>query len=207
MSALSEHVSLMREFLGSGFRRTAAGCAIGLLVSAVLGYFMAKAAPEQVATVLDAFQDMVEQAGVIDPAGNISVFAMLRNNWRAMLVSVVDGFVPFAYLPLFSLFSNGMLLGIMAGYYQTQGMSMALYLAGILPHGMFELTALVLAISCGVSLCRNMCYMILGSHLKRPLVELLSDLLRVLLFLIMPLTVAAALIECYVTPLVMGLFM
>ena len=39
------------------------------------------------------------------------------------------------------------------------------------------------------------------------MVELLSDLLRVMLLVVLPLTVLAAVMECYVTPVVMGLFM
>ena len=39
------------------------------------------------------------------------------------------------------------------------------------------------------------------------MVELLSDLLRVMLLIVLPMTVAAAFIEAYVTPLVMSLFM
>lgn len=206
MSALRDQIALLRDFLRTGFRRTVLGCAVFLAVSAALGYVAAKSAPEQVEAVLDAFQQIIEDSGVIDEGGNISVFALLMNNWRAMLISVVDGFVPFLFLPLFSLFTNGTLLGLMAGYYHTQGLSLGLYAAGILPHGVFELGALVLSIACGVYLCRNLCYMILRSPRRIPLVELLTDLLRVLLLVVMPLTVAAAFIECYVTPMVMGLF-
>ena len=38
------------------------------------------------------------------------------------------------------------------------------------------------------------------------MVELAGDLLRVMLLLVFPLTVAAAVMEAYVTPLVAGLF-
>ena len=84
---------------------------------------------------------------------------------------------------------------------------MVLYLAGILPHGIFELPALVIAAACGVCLCRNMGRLVTSSPKRVPMVELLSDLLRVLLFWSLPMTVAAAFPEAYVTPLVMALFM
>ena len=37
--------------------------------------------------------------------------------------------------------------------------------------------------------------------------SLLGDLLRVLVLLVAPMVVAAAFIECYITPVIMGLFL
>lgn len=95
----------------------------------------------------------------------------------------------------------------MAAWYHSSGIPMSIYFAGILPHGIFELPALIIASACGVCLCRNMCRLVTSSPKRASMVELLSDLLRVLLLLILPLTVAAAFIEAYVTPVIMALFM
>ena len=84
---------------------------------------------------------------------------------------------------------------------------MLLYFAGLLPHGVFELTALVLSIACGIHLCISLNRMILKSSRHVPMVETLSDLLRVMLLLVAPMTIAAAIIEAYITPIVMSLFM
>ena len=46
-----------------------------------------------------------------------------------------------------------------------------------------------------------------SSPQRVPMVDLLSSLLRVLLFLVMPMTVLAAFLEAYVTPIVMALFL
>ena len=124
-----------------------------------------------------------------------------------MLVSALYGFIPFLFLPLLSLVTNGVLLGVMAALYQVNGQSMLLLAAGLLPHGVFELPAIVISISCGVRLCRNMCRLVTSNPDRVPLVELGEDLLRVLVLLVAPMTVAAAFVECYVTPAVMGLFM
>ena len=82
-----------------------------------------------------------------------------------------------------------------------------LYLAALLPHGIFELAALVLAAACGVYLCRNIGRLVTNSPKKIPAVELLTDLLRVLVMVIAPLTAAAAFIESYITPVIASLFM
>ena len=150
---------------------------------------------------------MIEDAGVVDSAGNLSPFGLLTNNWTAMLTAALYGFVPFLFLPLLSIAVNGLLMGLLAAWYHSNGISLGLYLAGILPHGIFELPALLLSDACGVCLCRNMCRLVVSSPKRTPMVELLCDLLRVMLLIVLPMTVAAAFIEAYVTPVVMALFM
>lgn len=207
MNWLKEQAELLRGFLRGGFRRTLGMCALGMVLAAVLGFGIGCLFPEQAVQTLDAFMRQIEESGVIDESGGMSVFALLMNNWRAMLVSAAYGFIPFIFLPAISLVTNGALLGILAAVYRGGGMSMLAYAAGILPHGIFELPALVLSIACGVSLCRNMCLLVAGSPDRTPLPELLEDLLRILVLMVAPLTVAAAFVECYVTPVVMGLFL
>lgn len=207
MSWLAEQVSLLGDFFRSGFRRTVLWCAVGMIAAAVLGFGAAMISPEMAWDALDAFAEQVAEAGVVDEAGQMSVFALLMNNWRAMLFSILYGLIPFIFLPAVSLMSNGMLLGIMTGVYQANGMPVVVLAAGVLPHGVFELPALILSIACGVRLCRNMSFLVARSRKSVPFIELAEDLLRVLVLVIAPLTVAAAFIECYVTPVIMGWFL
>ena len=206
MSALRDQLDLLREFWHTGYHRTLGLCALGMLGAAVLGAGVGLFAPQRAVEVLDGFVSQIQESGVMDEEGNISVFALLMNNWRAMIFSAAYGFIPFLFLPLVSLLVNGALVGMLGGMYLAAG-ALPAFLAGILPHGIFEIPALTLSIACGVCLCRNMCCLVTGSPKREPMVELLGDLLRVLLLLVMPLTVAAAFVECYVTPVVMGLFL
>jgi len=205
MSWLAEQAALLREFLRSDFRRVLMLCALGMVLAFALGLGVSLAQPDKAMEVIELFMEQVERSGVIDESGDMSVFSLLLNNWRAMLVSAAYGVVPFLFLPVFSLLSNGALVGVTAAVYLSNGMSLSLFLAGILPHGVFELPALVLSIACGVYLCRNMCRVVTSDPGRIPMVELLGDLLRVIVLLVAPMTVAAAFIECYVTPVVMGL--
>ncbi len=206
MSWTREQAALLRTFLRTGFRRTVLWCGLGMAAAGVLGFAAARIRPGLAEELINAFREQVTQSGVVDEEGAMSVFALLMNNWRAMLLTAMYGFIPFLFLPLISLLVNGALLGVVTAAYHANGMSMALLLAGLLPHGIFELPAMVLSIACGVQLCRNMCLLVTSSPRRVPMVELLGDLLRVMVLLVAPMTVAAALIECYVTPLVMWLF-
>ena len=116
----------------------------------------AYAAPEVVDKVLEAFMNQIQEAGVVDETGELSVFALLMNNWRAMLTSAIWGLIPFLFLPVLSLFVNGALVGLLGGWVLQRGGSLAFYCAGILPHGVFEIPALVLSAACGVYLCRGL---------------------------------------------------
>ena len=207
MSTLREQYGLLRNFLRSGFSTTVSLCAKGFLAAAVFGAFAAFFYPDVIETALESFSAMVEDAGIVGEDGSISTFALLFNNWWAMLMSAAYGFIPFIFLPLLSLISNGLILGVFGVYYVKSGFGILAYLAGILPHGIFELPAIVLSIACGVYLCRNVNRVITSNPNRIPMVELLSDLLRVLLLLVAPLTVVAAFIECYITPLIMSLFL
>jgi stage II sporulation protein M len=207
MDGLFEHLHLLGDFLKGDFKKRFFRCVLVFLAAIALGAAAGVLYPEAVDAVIDQFAQLMEDAGVADSDGNISVFALLMNNWLAMVLSMAYGFIPFLFLPALSLISNGFLVGALGGWYHTQGISALVYAAGILPHGVFELTALLLAIACGVTLCRNMCHIVTNNPQRVPQVELLSDLLRVLLFLIAPLTVVAAFIEAYVTPAILGLLL
>ena len=207
MSWLTEQFVLLREYLRSDFRKTVFWCALGMVVAAVLGFVLSVLQPDTAATIVNNFVEQVAQSGVIDDEGQVSVFALLMNNWRAMLTSALYGLLPFVYLPLLSLLTNGLLLGVMAGIYQANGISLLVLLAGIAPHGIFELPALIFSVACGVQLCRNLCLMIVRSPQKISFPILDDDLLRVLVLGIAALTVIAAFVECYITPVVMNLFL
>ncbi len=205
MSWIQEQAALLKEFLAADFRRILRYCSIGMAAAILLGAAAAMMDPQLVTRTLGFFMDQIEANGVVDETGKLSVFALLMNNWRAMLFSAAYGFIPFLFLPVISILSNGALLGMLGAMYIAEG-ALPMFLAGILPHGIFELPALALSASCGVCLCLNMCRLVTGSPKRTPLVELVGDLLRVLLLIVLPLTVAAAFMECYVTPVIMGFF-
>ena len=206
MNWLKEQAVLLRDFLKGDFRRTLWGCVLGMLLAVVLGVGIGLLFPQRAYDAVSAFMDQIADSGVINEAGEMSVFALLLNNWRAMLVSAAYGFVPFLFLPLLSLMVNGALMGLLAALMVSNGSSLLAFLAGIVPHGIFEIPALLLSIACGVYLCRNMCRVVVSSPDRIPLLELLEDLLRVIVLVIAPLTAVAAFVECYVTPVVMGIF-
>lgn len=207
MSSLKEQLALLGHFRRVELPKFLRFSWLFFFLSMVLGFGLWVAMPETAGNILSAFYTSAVESGAVDQTtGDIALFGLLSSNWTAMLCTMVMGFIPFLLLPALTLLSNGVLMGVLAGVYcTTEGLGLAMFLAGVLPHGIFEFPALLLSGACGLALCRTSSRSFLGRP-DRPLVPLIEDLLRVLLLMVAPLTVAAALVECYVTPLILSLF-
>ncbi len=190
-----------REELGEALLITAAAFVIIALLSFALGIFN-RNIPE---FVVNYFQQLLESNDIVTEDG-IDLLALFGNNLRACGVSILYGFIPFLYLTALALGTNALILGVFAAYFLNNGASLAVYFAGILPHGVFELSALLLAFAAGFLLCRRTTQYV-RKNTKGMMKPLLLNLLRMFLMHILPLLAAAAVVEVYVTPQVMALFL
>ena len=202
---LRYHFSCVREFWQRELKKRTFVMAVVLVASTLLGYFTCVSNPEVTNAVVEYFASVMAESGVVSETGAISVIDLLLNNWMAILLCVLYGFLPFFFFPVLILFSNAFLIGAMGAYYRINGMPLSVFLAGILPHGVFELPALAIAAAMGFTLCLTLAKKILRFPGTPPMKELTGDVLRTLLLVLFPLVLAAALIEAYVTPLIMEL--
>lgn len=152
-------------------------------------------------------QGLYQNMDLTDASGNLSPLPLFLNNLRACVITMLYGLIPFIRLPALSLGLNAMVLGGLAAVYAAADTTMLLFAAGILPHGIFELPALILAFSMGLYLCGHITRRVRGDETALSLGQCVSLGGRLLVFLILPLLLLAALMEAYVTPLVTGLFL
>ncbi len=191
-----------RETFGEALLMTAAA----FLIICLLGFGVSlfnKSIPE---LVLNYFTQMVRDGNIITDDGTIHFGALLSNNLRAATISVLYGFIPFIYLTALSLGMNALVLGILAAYYVNSGTSLLIYFAGILPHGVFELSALLIAFALGLLLCRRTTQYV-RKNTKGMMKPLLCNIARSFVMHVLPLLVIAAVAETYITPAVLALFM
>ena len=207
METLRYHCACIGQFWRERLRKTTLIMAVVLVVSGLLGYFMCAANPDVTNAVVEYFLSAMLDSGVISETGTLSLIDLLLNNWMAILMCVVYGFIPFLFLPVLILFSNAYLVGVMGAYYHINGIPMLVFFAGILPHGIFELPALILAFSMGLYICGHLTRRCRRDETALSLVQCLGLAARLLVFLLLPLLIAAALTEAYVTPLAVGLFL
>ena len=200
---MKKQLRALGDFWREEYGRWVGMTAIAFMVLVVLSYIAGRLFPEIPATILTYFNEVVADSGIVRDDGSFSALALFGNNLRAMVLSTLYGFIPFLYLPALSMGVNAILLGMVASSVNGQWLLLA---AGILPHGIFELPALCLSLAAGLCLCQNINRYIRKNE-KGVMKPLLLNILRVTGLVVVPLLVIAAIMESYVTPAVMQLFM
>lgn len=191
------------DFLRAEYGRYVGMTAAAFLVLLVLAYIAGRLFPDIPVSVISAFNEDIAGSGIVQEDGSFNVLALFTNNLRAMVLGVLYGFIPFLYLPALALGVNAAILGMLASLIDGQWLLLA---AGILPHGIFELPALFLSLAAGLCLCKNINVYIRKNE-KGVMKPLLLNILRVVVLLVLPLLVIAAVMETYVTPALMQLFL
>ena len=199
---MKKQLRALGDFWREEYGRWVGMTAVAFLVLVVLSYIAGRLFPEISATILTYFNEVVADSGIVRDDGSFSALALFGNNLRAMMLSTLYGFIPFLYLPALSMGVNAILLGMVASSVNGQWLLLA---AGILPHGIFELPALCLSLAAGLCLCQNINRYIRRNE-KGIMKPLLLNILRVTGLVVIPLLVVAAIMESYVTPAVMQLF-
>lgn len=208
MDFVKKQAVLAWKFYREQLLRLHLGCMLAFLAVCALSAVVLGLFAEQAQAIVESFMAEVQQSGLVDENGSISLAALFGNNLQATLTATVMGFVPFVFLPVFSLALNGAVIGAVLALSGAMGMQTGqVVLLGLLPHGIFEIPAIMLGVAMGLYLCRQMN----GTLRKRPgtpkIEAVLPHLCRVTMFGVVPLLVAAAVIETFVTPLLLGLVM
>ncbi len=175
------------------------------------------------AFVVDALKDIPLEASPL-----LVAWSLFYHNARASVIAVAAGAVPFLFLPILDPVLNGGVLGLLVSIAKHQRLDVPrLVLTQILPHGVFELTAVCYATSVGLYLSAAMGRRAKAAWLEkrgRPQAPALApgprpdpletspqraadperpgrNVLRSFVLVVLPLLLAAALIEGLVTPL------
>lgn len=161
-----------------------------------------KVAMNIVEEFVKATEDMVKLEN-----GNLAL-AIILNNIRACIISVLLGFIPFLFLTIFVLLINA---GLIGAVFQASsiGAGVSLWktiIFGILPHGILELPALFISMALSIFLCLFLTKKILKLEKAKFGKTLLNVLLNVIIIVI-PLLLVAGLIEGFITPILITKFL
>jgi uncharacterized membrane protein SpoIIM required for sporulation/ABC-type transport system involved in multi-copper enzyme maturation permease subunit len=154
------------------------------------------------------FQGLVKDArrsvGLVQVDQHLSATHILANNVRATLLVFVGGFFSFSVLGIMAYLINVSMVGAVLGVFKLIGYSPAiLFAAGLLPHGVFEIPALMLTSAAVLRMGAALVAPQTGKSLGQVLLELVADCAKVFVGLVMPLLAVAALVESYITPFVL----
>jgi stage II sporulation protein M len=180
----------------------------GIAIASAIFFYIYR---DHAMNIISQFLSELSGTGVIDDESNISVVGLWANNVRAASNAWLFGLVPFIYLPVLSVIINAGMMGILTGYIgATTGASFfssaLVSLIGVIPHGIFELTALFLCMSMGIALCTYINRRILKKYEPWTFDIFMQEMAIYFATRIIPLLTVAAVVEVYVTPLVLGAF-
>lgn len=191
-----------RRYFKYAARALGAGFVVGFV------YFTLRPDQEKKALefVLRALKDIKLQGSPL-----VLALTLFYHNARASIVAVAAGVVPFLFLPILDPLLNGAVLGLLVSVTKHQGLDVPrLVLTQILPHGVFELTAVLYATSLGLYLSAEMGKRAVAAWNKRtnkppagPPAEpesLARNVFRSFLLVVLPLLLVAAFIEGFITP-------
>ena len=150
---------------------------------ALLGYFNPSYIPEY---MLKIIKELVEKTANMNPL-QLFIF-IFKNNLTSIFLGMVFGVVLGIYPLIITIFN-----GYFGGFVAQRAAASSGYpvLLKLLPHGIFELPAIIIAMAVGA----RFGMFIFAKKKKKEFLYCLENLLRIFLFIILPLLVIAAIIE------------
>lgn len=204
MTYLQQQQQALRSFHAGSFSRSLRVTAIAFIAVVLLSFCVGMVSADLTDKIVAQFAKQVADLGIVQDDGSLQFLGLFSNNFQAMLTGVIYGLVPVIYLPALPLGINASLLGLFAAYYIHHDVSLLYYLVSILPHGIFELPALVISLSVGMHLCRCTTRAVFKKE-QGQVVPALKDAAREIIMVVLPLLLIAAVVESYVTPLLIRL--
>ncbi len=182
-----------------------------LLMAAVLAFWLSfqwtvTVVPEQVeAATPENFQKIAEEVKgsplTLGMSPNLSAPGIFAHNLQAIGVILLAGLFSFSVLGVLFYLVNLSLIGMVLGFLQLMGYSAPLIsIAGLGPHGIFELPALILASAAMLRIGVVLVTPQSGRSLGEVWLEALADWAKIAVGVTLPLLAVAAIIETYITP-------
>lgn len=189
------------EYLYSSRKYFLAAVAV-FTVSFIAGILISVKYPDASEKVLEMMKEAYGGIATLDQFG--MMIEIFKNNIKlsfiALLLGLVFGIVPFAFALL-----NGLVFGIIVEY-SLKAKGAFFVLAAILPHGIIELPMILVSVGIGFRL-GHAAYLLLTD--MKTMNDLTHELKQGIIFyikIIAPLLLLAAVVESYLTPLLIAGF-
>lgn len=206
---ISEFYKKMWTWLRANIRRLFL-VSFGLFIgAAVISHIYFSAHPDLASKAFTRLAEILAQKISPDASGFELFFQILLNNLRAGTLFLLFGFIPFLFIPLVGIFINGIQIGLVSSVTLIQGKSLAkVFFLGILPHGIFEIPAILLANTLGLYVSIQILKKIMDFDKEKiPLVQTVKKTAVVWAAVVIPLVIMGALIEAFITPFLISALM
>lgn len=172
--------------------------------SSVASYFLFLGKEDELTFLLIKIQEMFIEKGLfdLDMSSFELAIMLLKNNATASFIIYATGIIPLFIPAIFIIIGNGALAGIVFASMKTAGQGILLpILTGIVPHGIFEIPAIVLSASLAFYVSAGIIRKIVREDIS--LREYLFNSVKTFLLVVLPLLVIAAFVEAYISPALM----
>jgi uncharacterized membrane protein SpoIIM required for sporulation len=175
---------------------------LAMTASSIVGWSYAGAYPLPPGIIdLDVPVSAFENVPDIGFLPSFDVQGILLHNARALLLEAVLGIFSFGAMAIVLLMVPTAIIGFFAGQAPAFGATPWLLLGTfILPHGIVELPAAIVATAMALRLGATVVSPPKGMTLSQGVLLALADLVKVFVFLVLPLLAGAAALEVWVTP-------
>lgn len=166
-------------------------------ISGVFGFFVADSNLVWTKEFIDALAENF--MSLMEKDSSVLWFYIFVNNLSVSLMLLVFFFL-FGIAPILALLSNGLTIGILVAYSISRIGLDNVFLA-IVPHGILEIPAFLIAAALSLYLSKKFFL-----FLRKKRAQFRQDLLfaiKIMLFVVTPLLLVAAIIETFVTPLLL----
>ncbi len=167
----------------------------------IIGIIAGTVTPSDALLAHDLSASLKELARVLSPFSPVTALIIFIKNVIAMLLSFILSPL-LCLMPVLTLLVNGWLLGFVAEAV-IQQKSLGYMLAGVLPHGIFEIPAMIIAQAAALGFGTALILALFQKKRRAALVPRLSLYVKFLVLAII-LLLPAAIIETFVTPLILG---
>ncbi|HWR26018.1 MAG TPA: stage II sporulation protein M, partial [Methanosarcina sp.] len=166
--------------------------------SLLTGYASSAAFPDMANGVLESFSSRFAPLLEMSPLSIMR--AIFINNATVSFISLILGLI-LGIFPIIFIAFNGYLVGVVA-YVVGQERGLLFTLLALLPHGIVELPMVFLSAAIGLQLGHQVFLALIGrqSQIRKDLIEGL----KFYFFWILPLLFIAAIIETFITPLILS---
>ncbi|GMV34496.1 MAG: hypothetical protein AMXMBFR60_23250 [Chloroflexota bacterium] len=162
---------------------------------------VSRASPEALKKVEENIEELPEFSSM---SGHLDASFLFLNNTRSMATILLAGLTSFGVLGVMIYMLNIGLIGGVYALFKLLGVSpLPIFLAGILPHGIFEIPALMIGSAAVLYIGAVIVTPQTGKSMGEVILEMMADWAKLFVGVVVPLLAVAALIEAYVTPVLL----
>ena len=163
------------------------------------GYFFAQNYPSETQMLIEEMKSMFLFE---EETTSLQLFLFIFENNVSKLFIILPLGIFAGIIPFFSVFTNGLILGIFAQVVSEE-ISWTFFFLGIMPHGIIEIPVLVVSSAIGIRIGKVAVWRLFSR--KESLKEELAKALKFFVLILIPLLFLAALIEAFVTTAILGM--